>query len=270
MEKHWNEAVEFHREAVKKHFERPIFYCGLYGSQNYELDTPDSDVDTKTMIVPSAREVILGKKMVSTDLKVGDALSNVKDLRAMFDNFYKGNINFVEILFTPYWTCDISYYQEAYELRCHRDHIANRDPLKLMEMAAGMARQKYVAFDKPFESKKEVLAKYGYDPKQLHHLVRLYYFMTAYLKYEDFGASLVPAEHDYIMGFKTFPLRHADAVVVRDEYMAKVDNLLAHARQRYSTAEWQNEITNRSHYVREYLDNLAVKVLSKGLRAELT
>ena len=123
--------VKEHVELVANHFtNHAVFYCGLYGSQNYGLNTDDSDVDTKCMVLPPFRDVVLGRKMVSTDLADPyGALCNVKDVRAMFDNFFKGNVNFVEVLYTEYFSVGVDYLAEAKELRDHRDMVANRDPL---------------------------------------------------------------------------------------------------------------------------------------------
>ena len=260
--------VKEHVELVANHFtNHAVFYCGLYGSQNYGLNTDDSDVDTKCMVLPPFRDVVLGRKMVSTDLADPyGALCNVKDVRAMFDNFFKGNVNFVEVLYTEYFSVGVDYLAEAKELRDHRDMVANRDPLKLMEMAAGMARQKYVAFNKPFESKKEVLAKYGYDPKQLHHLGRLAYFMTDYMAAGDFGYALRPDKetNELLMSLKTNPLPLEHAEEKREFYMSYVDKKLEDARQFWGDEYERDLAAKRSVEVRAFLDDLAYRLLCKA------
>lgn len=260
--------VKEHVALVANHYtNHAVFYCGLYGSQNYGLNTDDSDVDTKCMVLPPFRDVVLGRKMVSTDLADPyGALCNVKDVRAMFDNFYKGNINFVEVLFTDYFSVGVDYLAEAKELRDHRDMVANRDPLKLMEMAAGMARQKYVAFNKPFESKKEVLDKYGYDPKQLHHLGRLAYFMTDYMAAGDFGYALRPDKetNELLMSLKTNPLPLEHAEEKREFYMSYVDKKLEDARHFWGDEFERDLAAKRSVEVRAFLDDLAYRLLCKA------
>lgn len=187
-----------HWRTVREHYpDNTIVFLGLYGSQNYELDLPTSDIDSKCIILPTERDLILGKKMISVDLQCPDGgLCNVKDIRLMFENFYKGNINFVEILYSKYQIINDSFSKEMHQLIDNRDLIARRDPVKLIHMAAGMATQKFIAFDKPFESKKEILAKYGYDPKQLSHLVRLYYFIRRYYLYKNFEKALIPNKEE--------------------------------------------------------------------------
>ena len=260
--------VKEHVELVANHYtNHAVFYCGLYGSQNYGLNTDDSDVDTKCMVLPPFKDVVLGRKMVSTDLADSyGALCNVKDVRAMFDNFFKGNINFVEVLYTDYFSVGVDYLAEAKELRDHRDMVANRDPLRLMEMAAGMARQKYVAFNKPFESKKEVLAKYGYDPKQLHHLGRLAYFMTDYMAAGDFGYALRPDKetNELLMSLKNNPLPLEYAEEKREFYMSYVDKKLEDAREFWGSLEERDLAAKRSVEVRAFLDDLAYRLFCKA------
>lgn len=231
------DKVREHYKAAEKYVgEERVWVTMLYGSQNYGLDTPESDVDTKTMILPSFEDVVLGKKMVSKELKMPDgSLSAVKDYRDMFKNYLKGNINFVETLYTPYYIINPKYEDAFKRLQSMSYEIANCQPVKLMHMAAAMAKQKYVAMEKPFESKKEILAKYGYDPKQLHHLVRLQIFMEDYLKCRDFSRVLVPSErfHSYLLSLKTHPMPLKEARILANNTMAQVDVFLLSAEKNF-------------------------------------
>lgn len=52
-----------------------VLAVNLYGSQNYGVDTPESDYDFKALIFPSLEDVILNKKRVSKVLEFeGDKL----------------------------------------------------------------------------------------------------------------------------------------------------------------------------------------------------
>ena len=123
-EQYINEHLKLHYDECVAHYGKDkVWATMLYGSQNYGLDTPDSDIDTKTLLIPSPRDVILGTKMVSTDLQISDGgLSNVKDYRAMFQNYLKGNINFVETLFTEYARVNLPLGMWFIELRRERPH----------------------------------------------------------------------------------------------------------------------------------------------------
>lgn len=91
-----------HLEAVKgKHPE----WVGIFlqGSQNYNLDYEGSDVDSKLIVLPSFEDFVLNKSPYSyTHIMENDEHVDVKDICLMLDCFKKQNVNFVEILFTPY------------------------------------------------------------------------------------------------------------------------------------------------------------------------
>lgn len=257
-----NNHLNLHYKECCDHYgEENVWAVMVYGSQNYKLDTPESDLDTKTLLIPSFKDVVLGAKMVSTDIQISDGgLSNVKDYRAMFQNYLKGNINFVETLFTPWLRLNINYYHEFKKLRSQRNLIANARPQKLMHMAVGMANQKYAAFEHPFESKKEVLAQYGYDPKQLHHLCRLKYFMQDYCEFRDFGKALKPEKEiaERLCSLKTDPIPYSAAVRLKEETMKEINEQL----------KWADEHlpeNNSYEEAKEFLDELAVEVFYKTL-----
>lgn len=263
----YTETLAHHVElATDKYPTVMPFYCALYGSQNYEMSTPESDVDSKMMVVPSFKDVVLGRKQLSTDMadELG-ALCNVKDVRAMMANYMKGNVNFVETLYTPYYVYNPDFEFFVNDLRKHRDLFGSRDPYGLMRMAAGMARQKYVAFEKPFESKQEVLAKYGYDPKQLHHLCRLLQFMNDYMQSdENFGASLVPSrtQREYLMELKTEPMPYAEARALCNYTMTEVDEMLEMALQHYDTPAWRAEVKKRTAEAQKYMEDFVYGVVT--------
>ena len=262
-EQYITEHLKLHYDECVAHYGKDkVWATMLYGSQNYGLDTPDSDIDTKTLLIPSPRDVILGTKMVSTDLQVSDGgLSNVKDYRAMFQNYLKGNINFVETLFTKYARVNIQLGDWFIELRRERDLIANCQPRKLVHMAAGMANQKYMAFEKPFESKKEVLAKYGYDFKQLHHLCRLKYFIDDYCFNGDFEHALTPSTKEifaFLYELKANPLPYERAVALKEKTMVEINNAVAWA---------DNHLPEDNGYekAKKFLDDFSVEFFYASL-----
>ncbi len=253
---------------VREHYEAAENLVGsdrvwatmLYGSQNYNLDTEDSDVDTKTMVFPTFEEVVLGRKMLSKELKIPDgSLSTVKDYRDMFKNYLKGNLNFVETLFTPYVIVNPKYQNEFDKLLSLRNGFVNYQPVTFVHMVAGMAKQKYVAMEKPFESKREILVKYGYDPKQLRHIVRLRDFLWRFVNYIDFIDCLIPEKEAraYLINLKVNPLPLEEARQLAQSSMSEIDNLVKKAEIRFD-----NEPELKSKLV-EQLDTLSVEIFKK-------
>ena len=104
----WELAIERHKDALLNwgFKEENILGIFVYGSQNYNLDTPTSDWDTKAIVIPTFDEVLFDKP-VSREVSVRrneDEWEHceVKDIREMVKMFEKQNINFIETLFTEY------------------------------------------------------------------------------------------------------------------------------------------------------------------------
>lgn len=254
-------------EKYKELTARPdVWVTMLYGSQNYDLSTPESDVDTKTMLLPSFRSVIKGEQPFSAEFVMADgSLDACKDFRAMFENYKKGNINFVETLYSDYFFCPF-YINDFYELRRHRDIVADSQPRRLMHMAAGMVQQKDVAFDKPFSGKLDVLELYGYDPKQLHHMVRLRRFMQVFMESGSFARALKSADekydpifHKWVMSLKATPLPLKEAQELRFETRVQVKALLDESDSALPEFQMRDMAL-------ELLDTIEEEVMTKHLR----
>ena len=108
MNNGWILAIEKHQQVLLEYGfkEENILGIFVYGSQNYNLDTPTSDWDTKAIVVPTFDEVLFDKPISTTiDIQRNDNKwehCEVKDIREFIKMFEKQNINFIEILFTEY------------------------------------------------------------------------------------------------------------------------------------------------------------------------
>ena len=93
---------DHYKEASDYFDDNQIVGCFLQGSQNYQLDLPSSDVDTKLIVVPSFKDIALNRKPVSTThIRANEEHTDFKDIRLYMETFRKQNLNFLEILFTP-------------------------------------------------------------------------------------------------------------------------------------------------------------------------
>lgn len=188
--------VSEHYDEAKQHFSSDqIVGCFLQGSQNYRLDLPSSDVDTKLIVVPSFKEIALNSKPVSTThIRANEEHIDFKDIRLYMETFRKQNLNFLEILFTPYALVNSDYNDEWQRLVNAREQIAHMNPWRAVKSMKGIALEKYHAMEHAYPSKVDVLAKHGYDPKQLHHLVRVDNYLTRYINGESYEECLIPDE----------------------------------------------------------------------------
>ena len=175
---HWEDALKLYpRER--------IVALVLQGSQNYGLDDAESDVDTKLLLVPTLDEVIFNKKPVSTThVRDNDEHIDAKDIRLYWQCFRKGNPNFVEVLFTDYYIVNSIYFDLWEEMLNKRELVARVNPLVAAKAMMGMVQEKFHAMEHRYPSRVEIIDKFGYDPKQLHHLLKLFYLHQHLYKQE--------------------------------------------------------------------------------------
>ena len=193
---HYNEALE--------HFpEDQIIGIFLQGSQNYGLELPTSDVDTKLIVAPSFEEIAMNKKPVSTThIRTNEEHIDFKDIRLYKQTFRKQNLNFLEILFTPFYIINPKYKDEWMRLVNARESIANFNRYRGVQSMKGIALEKFHAMEHPYPSKIDVIAKYGYDPKQLHHLLRVEDYLERYIAGESYEKCLRPSDPNYLIAVK--------------------------------------------------------------------
>lgn len=175
----------------------------LHGSQNYGVDYEGSDIDTKAIIVPSLTDLILGKKQVSTTLVLpSNEHIDVKDIRLMMQNIKKQNINYVEILFTKYRYINPKYKELIKPLFDNAEKVARYDQTRTLNAVIGMSLQKLKGLTHPFPSALEKLDKFGYDPKQLHHILRLHEFVIKYLSGLPYSKCISVDSREYMVDVK--------------------------------------------------------------------
>lgn len=175
----------------------------LQGSQNYGLDYESSDIDTKAIVLPSFSDFVLNHKPVSTThIMENDEHVDFKDIRLMFECIRKQNVNFVEILFTPYRIINPVYADLFQPVLDTREDIARYNNYAGMSCLLGMALEKQKAMEHPYPATIDKIERFGYDPKQLHHALRMREFMTRYMAGEKYSDCLVSRQSDYLVEVK--------------------------------------------------------------------
>ena len=196
LKEHYNKAVEMGYEVLG------VF---LYGSQNYGLDTSMSDIDSKIIILPSIDDIVLRRKPVSTSVEVAGGLTDIKDIRVMFEIYKKANINFLETLFTNYYILNTEYVTRFTPMWDRREEIANFNLSSMKKAIFGMAKEKQNALFKEYPSQLEQIKQFGYSGKQLHHILRLKEFSEDFfLKGKSFLESLTPSHKEELIDIKTY------------------------------------------------------------------
>lgn len=226
---------EWIMEQVKRHYDEAcklfpedrIVGVFLQGSQNYGLDYEGSDIDTKCIVLPTLDDLIFNRKPVSTThVLPNEEHLDLKDVRLYFQTFRKQNLNFMEILFTKYKIVNPLYRLYWNRLIENNEQIARYNPVGAVKTMKGIAMEKYHAMEHRYPSKVDLIDKWGYDGKQLHHLMRVEEYLTRYVNGEPYADCLItkcPKRLKEIKDMNNPKLLLDEARVVAGIYMGKVN-----------------------------------------------
>lgn len=173
-------------ERIKLHYEKAIEHYGkenvlgvfLYGSQNYNCDLENSDVDTKCILVPDLYHLAIKPyeiKHLHIPREDGEfEVCECMPIQHMVSNWKKQNPNFLEILWTKYCVINQDYWYEWQDFLRIREDIAHYDINKGLKSIAGQALH--------------TLHENPKDGKKVGNAVRLQHLLQAYkngILYED-------------------------------------------------------------------------------------
>lgn len=235
----------------------------LQGSQNYNLDYEESDIDTKAIILPKFDDFVLNNKPVSTTLVLdSNEHIDLKDIRLMFDCFKKQNINFVEILFTEYYILNPKYESLFKPMIDNNEEIARYNTFSALNCISGMSMEKYKALEHPYPNTIAKIKKFGYDPKQLHHIIRLNEFALMYSSGVPYHQCLKSLKREYLIEVKkgnTHSLQQAriDAKEQSDLTYKIVKNYM------------ENNTLNINKNIDELFKDVLINILKHNFKSEL-
>lgn len=258
VQDHYNEALQYFPEEQ-------IVGVFLQGSQNYELDYEGSDVDTKLIVVPSFRDICLNKKPVSTThVRANDEHTDWKDVRLYMETFRKQNLNFLEILFTDFYIINPMYKEEWDRLVAAREFIARMNVHRAVKSMKGIAMEKYHAMEHRYPTKADLIDMYGYDGKQVSHLIRVYDYLRRYIAGELYKDCLIPSAHlrKIIMDYKMLNVYSLEeARIAAKAYLDQVVELADKFCAEYSDHE--------EPWIRDLLEDVSYSIMRISVEKEL-
>lgn len=256
VKEHYNEALTYFPEDR-------IVGIFLQGSQNYGLATPQSDVDTKLIVTPTFKDIAMNRKPVSTThIRANEEHIDFKDIRLYIQTFRKQNLNFLEILYTDFAIVNPIYEKQWNRLVESREAITHFNPYRSVQSMKGIALEKYHAMEHEYPSKIEVLKKYGYDPKQFHHLVRVEDYLGRYINGESYESCLDPGPmKQELIEIKMGKYSLADARSIADKAKAHVEEMAEYAYSIYPNEE--------NSEVNELLDDVQYEIMRIAVKGEL-
>ena len=198
-----NKIQEHYQEALKLYPADRIIGIFCQGSQNYGLDYEGSDIDTKCFLVPTLEDIIFNKKPISTThIRANEEHIDFKDIRLFLTTVRKQNLNFMEILFTKYKIVNPTYEPMWNRLIENNEQIARYNPVGAVKTMKGIAMEKYHAMEHRYPSKVDLIDTWGYDGKQLHHLLRVGEYLDRYVAGEPYVDCLLTKKADLLKKVK--------------------------------------------------------------------
>lgn len=223
-----------------------VIYIGLYGSQNYNLDDEESDIDVKAIILPSLQDIIF-RKVTSKTIECENGNIDVKDLITFYDVIKKGNFSYIESIDTEYSIGD-KYIKELFK--------QFRPNLKSI---LGAMYEKRKALTHEFPSKKVEFEKWGFDPKQHHHILRLYDLLSYNLQHNELRSYLVYEDYSQeqmeLMGYKRNKNNIAKTIIEEnsDEFINRARELVDY--------NYHYEVINIDEEINKYIeDKLKIEI----------
>ena len=255
VHEHYNEALEhFPKDRIVGIFNQ--------GSGNYGLDYEDSDVDTKLVVVPTLKDLAMSEYTINeTHVRKNDEHIDFKDVRLYLQLFKKENLNFLEVLYTPYSIINPLYESEWNKLVKAREEISRYSMSSALKSIKGIASEKYHALEHPYPSRMEWINKWSYDPKQLHHLFRLEEYMERFIKGEPSEACLRSKQPEYLVTVKRGHYTLGDA-----RWMAKVS--MDHITSMYNTY-LPNCVTEVNTDIENLLDEVQYNIIKIAITKEI-
>ena len=256
VREHYDEALEYFPEDR-------IVCLILQGSQNYGLDYEGSDIDTKLIVTPTFKEIAMNHKPVSTThVRKNDEHTDFKDIRLYIQTFRKQNLNFLEILFSPYTIINPIYEEQWNRLVTAREEIAHYNLPQAIKSMRGIAKEKYYAMEHKYPSRMEWINKFGYDPKQFHHLCRVEEYLERYINGESYADCLKPREPELLKNIKQGCYTLGDA-----RWMAKcsIDRIDKMCDKFLKTCH-----TESNSEVDTLLDDVQYKIMEIAIKKEIS
>lgn len=180
--------IAAHQELVCKEFgEDRVIGVFLYGSQNYGLDTPTSDVDSCALILPTLEEIALNAAPcnVTKELKNGEHIV-CKDMRLWMGSLRKQGLPSLELMFSRWVLVNPDYAQTWLKLNKMREQIAHYNYWRVIKnIHEQMKARSRMAFDIT-KSRREVVAPLDYDPKSACYALYYGECLDKYISHKPF------------------------------------------------------------------------------------
>lgn len=216
-------------------------FTALFGSQNYGLNSKNSDVDTKSIIIPTLDDWTWGdtdKYNATIEMEDGSH-AEIKSLPDMCKQYIKGNINFLETLYTEYVDIAPAWEWLYNEFQDVRDNVSRHNLYKSAQTWLGYERQ---ALERAFHSTSKALGyreDCGYNPKSLMNAFRIKESFIRFFQFNrPFNESIdVSDMRGLLLDVKENPMPRDVAEVYYYDLLAWIERQKIYINERYEDKE---------------------------------
>ena len=269
------------RKRLKQHLDEALqnpnihdwFLIAVNGSYNYNMDTPQSDIDSKLLVIPSLKQLVSGKTLnYLHHMSDNDEHVEVKDIRHYFNTMLKQNINFVETLYAQVYIVNPVYLRYFNCIRDMRDTISGCDPAATIHCIQGTAHQKHKQMLELSPAREESILKYGYDKKSMHHLMRCALFGFRFMNGVSYEECLqnndIPHKRAYIKYIKT-----PQSCLSKEQAIESAElslNMLDKKVNEYLAViePYKKDIATLAANVKDILDDIAFRIIEQSVMKE--
>ena len=176
----------------------------LFGSQNYNMQTPESDIDVKAVVIPALDDFVWGKTDIKEEISRENGTLVIYDIATFHKNIKKQSMNFVEILFTKYKIMNPEY-QDLYSLMFEKkESIATLNTFKCIHCTLSQTKENYNKLFSERPSNEDRVRRAGYDYKAFAEILRLQDFLNVRISGVPYGLCLIPIDVTYLRRIKAY------------------------------------------------------------------
>lgn len=195
---------------------------------------------------------------------------SVSDFHSKNKLTFIGNKNYFVMPYALYEKVkDELYTKEEYKdmvqvLFDNAEEIAHINKYQAIRCMAGMSKEKLKALKHPYPTIVDKINKYGYDPKQLHHILRMNDFIKKYAILEKpYKECLIPDNKEYLIQIKKGVLSEDEAT----QLAVETDE------DTYDVKNWATGFDDRPDVINQkgldILDKTKYEILKMRYREEL-
>ena len=171
----------------------------------------------------------------------------------------------MEILFTKYKIVNPTYEPMWNRLIENNEQIARYIAEGAVKTMKGIAMEKYHALEHRYPTKIDLIDKWGYDGKQLSHLIRVDEYLARYIAGESYADCLITKKPELLIATKDmtnpkFTLEEARTIAGLHL------GIVTHAADRFAEEHKDDPVDAA---VDELLDNVQRDIMKLGIKLEI-